>query len=137
MNLFEEEESHHFKARAPLADRMRPRRWDEFIGQEDLIGFGRPLRQLIESDSNISFILWGPPGSGKTTIARIIARVTASRFHEISAVNTGVADIRKIISFAEKALKTRINSLFYLSMRFTVSIKCNKIRFYHILKMEH
>tara|TARA_B100000686_G_scaffold353757_1_gene460682 strand:- start:3182 stop:3985 length:804 start_codon:yes stop_codon:yes gene_type:complete len=106
MNLFEEEESHHFKSRAPLAERIRPRRLDEFIGQEDLIGFGSPLRQLIEGDSNISFILWGPPGSGKTTIARIIARLTACRFHEISAVNAGVADIRKIISFAEKSLKS-------------------------------
>ncbi|MBI4388536.1 MAG: AAA family ATPase [Nitrospinae bacterium] len=87
---------------APLADRMRPASFEEFLGQPRLLGEGRPLRKLIEKDLGVSFILWGPPGSGKTTIARIAARLTHSRFHEISAVNAGVSDIRKVIDSAKK-----------------------------------
>lgn len=90
---------------SPLANRMRPTCWDEFLGQEHLVGEGRPLRQLIGKNSNFSFILWGPPGSGKTTIARLAARLTESDFHEISAVNAGVADIRKVITHAQKIWK--------------------------------
>jgi putative ATPase len=69
------------------------------------VGEGRPLRQLIGKNSNFSFILWGPPGSGKTTIARLAARLTESDFHEISAVNAGVGDIRKVITHAQKIWK--------------------------------
>jgi putative ATPase len=97
---------------SPLANRMRPTSWDEFLGQERVVGEGRPLRQLIEKNSNFSFILWGPPGSGKTTIARLAARLTESEFHEISAVNAGVADIRKVIAHAQKIRKTRRTILF-------------------------
>ncbi|MFQ5444717.1 MAG: AAA family ATPase, partial [Nitrospinales bacterium] len=102
MELFPEFEKKETKVPAPLADRMRPTDWEDFVGQEHLVGEGRPLRKLIESDSNFSFILWGPPGSGTTTIARIIAKTTHSQFHEISAVNAGVADIRKVIDVAKK-----------------------------------
>ena len=71
------------------------------LGHEHLIGEKSPLRRLIEKDAGLSFILWGPPGAGKTTIARIVASITQSEFHEISAVNAGVADIRKIIERAK------------------------------------
>jgi putative ATPase len=92
-------------ARSPLANRMRPTSWEEFRGQEHVVGKGRPLRQLIGNNSSFSFILWGPPGSGKTTIARLAARLTQSDFHEISAVNAGVSDIRKVIAHAQKIWK--------------------------------
>src|SRR5512135_320700 len=95
-NLFEEEEpqSAAEDAGAPLAARMRPRTLDEFVGQEHLIGPGRALRRAIESDQITSFILWGPPGSGKTTLAQIIARATHAHFVGLSAVSAGVADLR-------------------------------------------
>jgi putative ATPase len=81
---------------------MRPSEWKDLLGHVKLVGEGKPLRELIAGPSSFSFILWGPPGSGKTTIARIAARMTGSEFHEISAVNAGVADIRKVISQAQK-----------------------------------
>ncbi len=85
----------------PLAERMRPYTMDEFIGQQHLVGPGKLLRQAIEQDKLISMIFWGPPGVGKTTLARIIAKETKSEFHSISAVTSGVADVRKIIERAE------------------------------------
>ena len=92
---------------APLADRLRPESWERFAGQEHVIGEGLPLRDLVESGSNLSFILWGPPGTGKTTLARIAARLTESEFYEISAVNAGVADIRKVIEGARQTWKAK------------------------------
>ena len=86
---------------APLAARMRPRSLDEIVGQAQLVGPDAPLRRAIESDSPPSCILWGPPGSGKTSIARVIARVTNARFATLSAVSSGVADLRKVIASAE------------------------------------
>ena len=83
--------------RAPLAARMRPRGLAEFVGQEPLVGPGRPLRRAIETDAVPSSIFWGPPGSGKTTLARIIAGETASHFEQFSAVSSGVADLRRAI----------------------------------------
>jgi putative ATPase len=85
---------------APLADRMRPRDLSEFIGQEDVVGKGCPLRKMISLGRIPSMILWGPPGSGKTTLAYIIARMTEHRFVPLSAVASSVADVRKVVSAA-------------------------------------
>ena len=87
----------------PLADRMRPRHFDELVGQKQLLGPDRPLRQAIERDTLQSIILWGPPGSGKTTLARLIAATTASRFVAFSAVLSGIKEIRAVMAEAEHA----------------------------------
>src|SRR5216684_7041766 len=81
----------------PLADRMRPRTLDECVGQEAMLGPGGPLRTQIERDDIGSMILWGPPGCGKTTIARIIARVTRSEFISFSAVLTGIKEVKDVM----------------------------------------
>ncbi len=91
------------KAYAPLADRMRPQTLKEFLGQEHLVGAGQPLRILIESDELTSMILWGPPGSGKTTLARLIARLTACDFMPFSAVLAGIKEIKQVMAGAERA----------------------------------
>jgi putative ATPase len=85
----------------PLAERMRPRTLDEFIGQEKLLGPGKPLRLQIESDSVSSMLLWGPPGCGKTTLARLIARLTRSEFISFSAVLSGIKEIKQVMADAE------------------------------------
>ena len=85
----------------PLADRIRPDRLEDFVGQEHLLGPGRFLRSLIEKDQLQSLILWGPPGTGKTTLASIIARATSSRFLAFSAVLSGVKEIRQVVQEAE------------------------------------
>ena len=88
--------------REPLAARMRPRTLDEVVGQEHLVEPGRLLRRSIEGDRVPSMILWGPPGSGKTTLAEIIARQTHARFVSLSAVSAGVADLRRVVDEAQK-----------------------------------
>ena len=90
---------------APLAARMRPRSLEEFLGQEHLVGPGRALRRAIEADRLSSLILWGPPGTGKTTLARIIAGATRAHFVGLSAVSAGVADLRKVIEEASQRLR--------------------------------
>ncbi|MBZ5571324.1 MAG: replication-associated recombination protein A [Acidobacteriia bacterium] len=87
----------------PLADRMRPRTLDEFVGQEHLVGPGKPLRTQIERDDLGSLIFWGPPGTGKTTLAQIIARMTKAEFVEFSAVLTGIKEIKQVMADAERA----------------------------------
>src|SRR6202011_1130478 len=90
------------KVREPLAARMRPRTLDEFVGQEQIVGRGRALRRAIESDQVPSMILWGPPGTGKTTLARIVAQQTGAHFAALSAVSAGVADLRRVVADAQK-----------------------------------
>jgi putative ATPase len=93
-------------ARTPLAERMRPRSFDEFVGQEELLAPGRPLREAIERDLLQSIILWGPPGTGKTTLARIIADTTKARFVSFSAVLSGIKEIREVMTEAERLRRT-------------------------------
>src|SRR5438034_1174666 len=87
----------------PLADRMRPRTLEQFVGQEHLIGPGKPLQTQIERDDIGSLIFWGPPGTGKTTLAKIIARMTRADFVEFSAVLTGIKEIKQVMADAERA----------------------------------
>jgi putative ATPase len=103
-DLFQNAIEESFDQFAPLAARMRPRSLDEFIGQDHIVGDRGPLRALIESDRLSSLILWGPPGTGKTSIAGIVARRTDSSYVEISAVASGVADVRKAIADARDAI---------------------------------
>ncbi|RZV48716.1 MAG: replication-associated recombination protein A [Acidimicrobiales bacterium] len=90
--------------RAPLADRLRPIRLDDIVGQDHLLGEGRPLRGLIEADTLGSILLWGPPGTGKTTLAKVIARTTERVFESLSAVNASVKDVRLVLSQAQDRL---------------------------------
>lgn len=101
-NLFEDWGQETMRRTAPLAARMRPRTFDEFVGQEHLVGLGRVLRKSIEADQVPSMILWGPPGSGKTTLAHIIANITSSHFDSVSAVTAGVAELRKVIEMSKE-----------------------------------
>ncbi len=88
---------------APLAERMRPRTLDEYLGQQHLVAPGKPLRMQIESDDPASMIFWGPPGVGKTTLAKIIAQATQATFIEFSAVLSGIKEIKQVMVDAEKA----------------------------------
>jgi putative ATPase len=88
---------------APLAERMRPRTLEEFVGQEHLLGMGKPLRLAIEKDDATSMIFWGPPGTGKTTLAKIVAERTQASFIEFSAVMSGIKEIKNVMVEAEKA----------------------------------
>ena len=95
MTLFDRELS------APLAARLRPANLDEYVGQENLLGPGKVLRSLIERDQICSMIFWGPPGVGKTSLARIIAAMTRSNFVDFSAVQSGIKEIREVMKTAE------------------------------------
>ncbi|TDD68321.1 replication-associated recombination protein A [Jiangella aurantiaca] len=88
----------------PLAVRMRPRTLDEIVGQQHLLGPGTPLRRLVEEDQPMALVLWGPPGTGKTTLAYVVSRATQRRFVELSAVTAGVKDVRAVIDTARKDL---------------------------------
>jgi putative ATPase len=99
-DLFSAAVAERLERRAPLAARLRPRTLDDVVGQQHLLGGGRPLRVLIEADRLSSVILWGPPGTGKTTIARLVAGATSKAFEPLSAVTAGVKDVREV---AERA----------------------------------
>ncbi len=101
MDLFDLNVEQQLSKDAPLPARMRPRSFDEFVGQEHIVGAERVLRRAIDQDQLPSIIIWGPPGSGKTTLANVIASVTRSHFTPVSAVNAGVADLRKAIEEAK------------------------------------
>lgn len=103
-DLFSAAVEERLAGRAPLAARLRPRTIDEVVGQRHLLGRGKPLRVLIESDRLSSLILWGPPGVGKTTVAKLIAGATAKAFEILSAVSAGVKDVREIAERARARL---------------------------------
>jgi putative ATPase len=100
--------------REPLAARMRPRSLDEFVGQEQIVGPGRALRRAIESDRLPSMILWGPPGTGKTTLAQVIAHSTGANFQALSAVSAGVADLRRVMADAAKLKRVGKRSVLFI-----------------------
>ena len=99
-DLFDLSRRRFLSQEGPLADRMRPRALSELVGQEKIVGPGRLLRRMIEADRLSSIILWGPPGSGKTSLARVIAETTRAEFVELSAVTSGIAEVRKVIDDA-------------------------------------
>jgi len=103
-SLFDEAEEAAAGAAAPLAVRMRPRTLDEVIGQRHLTGAGTPFRKLIDNDAPMSLLLWGPPGTGKTTLAYVVSQVTKRRFVELSAVSAGVKDVRAAVDAARRTL---------------------------------
>lgn len=98
----------------PLAERIRPKTISEFVGQAHLLGEDKPIRLMIENDTLNSFILWGPPGSGKTTIARIIANQTKSEFFSLNAVSSGVKDVRNVIELAEQNKKIGKRTILFI-----------------------
>jgi putative ATPase len=106
-DLFDEPGCEEDRGRAPLAERMRPRTFDEYVGQQNLLGPGRPLREAIERDLLQSVILWGPPGTGKTSLARLVAETTQAQFIAFSAVLSGIKEIRDVMAEAERARRMR------------------------------
>ncbi len=99
---------------APLAERCRPVKFEDFMGQEHLLGKGKPLRNMLDSGFISSFLLWGPPGSGKTTIAKLLANSTGARFHQINAVSSGVKEVREIISLAASEKETGLKTILFI-----------------------
>ncbi|PKN59989.1 MAG: AAA family ATPase, partial [Deltaproteobacteria bacterium HGW-Deltaproteobacteria-11] len=115
MDLFDQRETKSGDDPRPLADRMRPRTLAEYVGQPHLLGEGGLLRRAIEEDRLFSMIFWGPPGSGKTTLARVIARETQSHFVSFSAVLSGVKEIRSVVDEARTQWRDhRVKTLLFV-----------------------
>ena len=113
MNLFQPMPEAQI-TRSPLADRMRPRNLDEYLGQEHLVGPGKALRQQIERDDTGSMLFWGPPGTGKTTLAKIIAGMSRAEFIEFSAVLSGIKEIKQVMSEAERARQYGTRTILFI-----------------------
>jgi len=113
-SLFEDDKPQADPSGAPLAERLRPKTLDEILGQEHLLGPGKPLRTAIERDQVPSMILWGPPGVGKTTLAQVIARMTKSDFVPFSAVLSGIKEIKEVMSGAEKGRRLGRRTILFI-----------------------
>lgn len=113
LSLFDNDNFNDTQKIMPLANRLRPETLDEYVGQQHLIGKGKILRQLIEKDQISSMIFWGPPGVGKTTLARIIAKQTKAEFVEFSAVTSGIKEVREVMTQAEQNRKMGIRTLLF------------------------
>jgi len=113
-SLFEDDKPQADPSSAPLAERLRPKILDEILGQEHLLGPGKPLRTAIERDQVPSMILWGPPGVGKTTLAQVIARMTKSDFVPFSAVLSGIKEIKEVMSSAEKGRRLGRRTILFI-----------------------
>ena len=119
----------------PLAERLRPKTLDDYIGQQHLVGKGKVLRKMIESGVVSSFILWGPPGVGKTTLAMIVAEQLKRPFYVLSAVSSGVKDVREVIQKAESIFSIRLIR-YFLSMKSTGFPRHSKILYWPQSKRE-
>src|SRR5829696_4353066 len=106
-DLFAAAAEEHLAQQAPLAARLRPQSLDDIVGQDELVGRGKPLRVLVEADRLSSVILWGPPGTGKTTLAQVIALHTSQAYEQLSAVSATVKDVREAVARAEQRLGER------------------------------
>src|SRR5579884_4291176 len=115
MSLFQAIPDQQNRGARPLADRMRPRTLDEFVGQEHIVGPGKPLRLQIERDDPGSIIFWGPPGTGKTTLAKIIANMTKAEFIEFSAVLAGIKEIKQVMADAERARQYGTRTIVFIN----------------------
>src|SRR5258708_25554307 len=114
MSLFQAIPDRESKGGRPLADRMRPRTVDEFVGAEHILAPGKPLRLRIERDDPGSIIFWGPPGVGKATLAQIIAHITKAEFIEFSAVLSGIKEIKQVMLEAEKARQYGTRTILFI-----------------------
>ena len=104
-DLFSDQRAERRRANAPLAARMRPANLDEVVGQQGLLAPGAAFRSMVEAGRPVSMILWGPPGSGKTTLARLVAANSSARFEQLSATSAGVKDVREVLAMATRRIE--------------------------------